>query len=29
MMRFKYAKLLLNLGNAVGALCDEDDRRTS
>lgn len=26
-MRFKYAKLLLNLGNAVGALCDEDEGR--
>jgi 2-dehydropantoate 2-reductase len=25
-MRLKYAKLILNLGNAVGALCAEDDR---
>jgi 2-dehydropantoate 2-reductase len=28
-MRLKYAKLILNLGNAVGALCDaQDDRLT-
>ena len=25
-MRFKYAKLLLNLGNAVGALCGRGER---
>ncbi|MGI8713336.1 MAG: ketopantoate reductase family protein [Solirubrobacteraceae bacterium] len=25
-MRLKYAKLVLNLGNAVGALCGQDDR---
>jgi 2-dehydropantoate 2-reductase len=25
-MRLKYAKLILNLGNAVGALCADDDR---
>jgi 2-dehydropantoate 2-reductase len=26
-MRLKYAKLVLNLGNAVGALCRDDERR--